>query len=208
MYKYITSRFRPYKDTIILDLDNTLFAAMKALENELDWYTTEGQTHYLYHECWTKPQADRALDLYHRSDVLRKMEFIPEVVDYLKQEIKNNDNIQILIVTKTKEINAWDRFYQASQLPKIGQHIVGILAWQEEYPIEELQNLKGRYILALDDNPYNWDLLIENQIHVMPILYRYNLERYRNGMDTDFVKGYIVPEVAKLESEKFVIYLT
>lgn len=198
MYKYITSRFRPYKDTIILDLDNTLFAAMKALENELDWYTTEGQTHYLYHKCWTKPQADKALDLYHRSDVLRKMEFIPEVVDYLKQEIKKNDNIQILIVTKTKEINAWDRFYQASQLPKVGQHIVGILAWQEAYPIEELQSLKGRYILALDDNPYNWDLLIENEIHVMPILYRYNLERYKSGVNTEFTKGYIMPAVAKL----------
>ena len=208
MYKYLTSRFRPYKDTIILDLDNTLFAAMKALENELGWYTTEGQTHYLYHKCWTKPQADRALDLYHRSDVLRKMEFIPEVVDYLKQEIKKNEDIQILIVTKTKEINAWDRYYQASQLPKIGRHIVGILAWQEEYPIEELQNLKGRYILALDDNPYNWDLLIENQIHVMPILYRYNMERYRSGVGTEFTKGYIVPEVAKLDSDEFVIYLT
>lgn len=208
MYKYLTSRFRPYKDTIILDLDNTLFAAMKALENELGWYTTEGQTHYLYHECWTKPQADRALDLYHRSDVLRKMEFIPEVIDYLKQEIKKNEDIQILIVTKTKEINAWDRYYQASQLPKIGRHIVGILAWQEEYPIEELQNLKGRYILALDDNPYNWDLLIENQIHVMPILYRYNLERYKSGVNTEFTKGYIMPEVAKLDSDEFVIYLT
>ena len=208
MYKYLTSRFRPYKDTIILDLDNTLFAAMKALENELDWYTTEGQTDYLYHECWTKPQADRALELYHRSDVLRKMEFVPEVVDYLGQIIEYNDNTQILIVTKTKSMNAWDRFYQASQLPRIGQYMVGILTWQEAYPIEELQNLKGNYVLALDDNPYNWDLLIENEIAIMPILYRYNVERYQNGVGTDFTMGYILPEVAKLDSDEFVIYLT
>ena len=202
MYKYLTARFRPYKKTIILDLDNTLFASMKALENELDWYTTEGQTHYLYHECWTKPQADRALELYHRSDVLRKMEFIPEVVDYLKEVIEYKNNVQILIVSKTKGINAWDRFYQASQLPRVGRYIVGILAWQEEYPIEELLNLRGNYILALDDSPYNWELLLENNIPVMPILYRYNLERYRSGTGTDFVKDYIVPEVAKLESKE------
>lgn len=201
MYKYLTSRFRPYKETIILDLDNTLFAAMKALENELDWYTTEGQTHYLYHECWTKPQADRALELYHRPDVLRKMEFIPEVIDYLEQIIECNDNVQILIVTKTKSVNAWDRFYQAVQLPKVGPYIVGILAWQKEYPIEELQNLKGKYVLALDDNPYNWDLLLEQDINVMPILYRYNLERYKKGVDTEFHVGYILPKVAKLGSE-------
>ena len=202
MYKYLTARFRPYKKTIILDLDNTLFASMKALENELDWYTTEGQTHYLYHECWTKPQADRALELYHRSDVLRKMEFIPEVVDYLKEVIEYKNNVQILIVSKTKGINAWDRFYQASQLPRVGRYIVGILAWQEEYPIEELQNLRGNYILALDDSPYNWELLLENNIPVMPILYRYNVERYQNGIGTDFNKGYILPKVARLGSEE------
>lgn len=202
MYKYLTARFRPYKKTIILDLDNTLFAAMKALENELDWYTTEGQIHYLYHECWTKPQADKALELYHRSDVLRKMEFIPEVVDYLRQVIEDKNNIQILLVSKTKGINAWDRFYEASQLPRVGRYIVGILAWQEEYPIEELQNLRGKYILALDDNPYNWELLLENNIPVMPILYRYNLERYKNGINTDFNRGYILPEVAKLDRKE------
>lgn len=208
MYKYLTSRFRPYKDTIILDLDNTLFAAMKALENELGWYTTEGQTHYLYHDCWTKPQADKALELYHRSDVLRKMEFIPEVVDYLREIINHKGNVQILIVTKTKGINAWDRFYRASQLPNIGRYIVGILAWQETYPIEELQNLRGNYVLALDDSPYNWELLLENSIPVMPILYRYNLERYQSGIDTEFNVGYILPEVAKLGFGRTVMYLT
>lgn len=164
--------FDPQAPTLVVDLDNTLFGAMQALEQELPWYFIEGQTKYVFQECWEPSLAKEALSLFHDPDVLRAMPVIPEVEDMIAAMMKERHS-QILIVSKTKSMNMELRYELVKRVERIAPYVKGIVVWQKQHPLRELRkeiNIKS----IIDDNPANLKLGQEEDIFTIKVSYPYN----------------------------------
>lgn len=166
--------FDPEARTMVVDLDNTLFGAMQTLEQELPWYFIEGQTKYVFQECWDTPLAEIALGLFHSGDVLRKMPFIPEVEDMIAAMMKERHE-QILIVSKTRPLNMDLRYTMALKNERLAPFIKGIVVWEKENPVKYLKdhvNIKS----IIDDNPANLEAAKEVGLFTIKVSYIYNAD--------------------------------
>ena len=197
--------------TLVVDLDNTLFGAMQALEEELDWYFIEGQTRYVFDECWEPTLAKEALSLFHDESVLKNMPFIPEVENMIAAMMVERHD-QILLVSKTRPENMELRYRLAMQNSRLAPYIKGIVVWQRENPIsflKEHMNIKS----MIDDNPTNLEAGRLADIFTIKVAYPYNegfiadmsvypssvFTRYRTVAKQEMIEGFQETRLAMRE---------
>ena len=137
------------------------------------------------------------------------MDFIPEVVEVLEKFLSQSTRNKVMIVTKTRPENAELRLELALQNEILKNRCVGIMVWQDKYPIKQILTLFDNVVGLVDDNPSNWEIVLDYGIPVAPVLYKYNENFARlllNKYNTFEEKCVIVPAIKTIKGSGDVIY--